>query len=81
MGLTFEDAQRLGGYGGIAVAPMITDGRLARIRRYAKPRFRGCVSIDGPISTFKTLNQQKVRELVKDCANTCAFSLYHRPEE
>lgn len=68
MGLSWQQAQRTKGYGGIVVMPMYD----------LKDRFRGCVSVDGPKGTYNTLRNTRVQNITRDGANACAASLYER---
>lgn len=66
MGLSWSEAQRVKGYGCIVVMPMFD----------IKGKFRGCVSVDGPVGTLQTMQKEKVKKIVLECANHCAQHLY-----
>lgn len=67
LNLTWEEYQRTKDYGGVMAAPMLgkTDDS-----------FRGCLSLDGPEGSFRTLDQQPVRKVLVNTANTIAGTLY-----
>lgn len=66
LGMTWDEFQRVRSYGGVLAAPMLD----------ADGGFRGCVSLDGPKGTYKTLSQRSVKAVLTDTANVCAERLY-----
>jgi hypothetical protein len=68
-GMDWVDMQRAERYGGIFAVPMYKGGR--------KPKFRGCVSLDGPPGSFRVLADENVQDLLRELARSCASALYY----
>lgn len=68
--MEWADMLRTKRYGGVAAAPMFALGD--------SPKFKGCVSLDGPSGSYAPLSTFRVQECMRELAACCASVLYYR---